>query len=71
MLFGVRQLAAASLRVELLRFRKGASKLAHSKKDVPRRLGKSLPDRKGFLILAVRICVHLCSSVVSFVLMEF
>ena len=31
--FGVRQLAAAFVRVELLRLRKGASKLAHSKKD--------------------------------------
>src|SRR5213083_3162912 len=31
--FGVRQLAAAFVRVELLRLRKGASKLAHSKED--------------------------------------
>src|SRR5436190_10328435 len=43
--FGVRQLAAAFVRVELLRLRKGASKLAHSKEDAPRMLEKSLPRR--------------------------
>ncbi|PYU89504.1 MAG: hypothetical protein DMG08_21150 [Acidobacteria bacterium] len=46
-LFGVRQLAAAFVRVELLRLRKGASKLAHSKKDAPRMLQKSLPGCEG------------------------
>src|SRR6266568_2283956 len=47
-LFGVRQLAAAFVPMGLLRLREGASKLAHSKSDAPRRLEKSLPDCKGF-----------------------
>ncbi|PYV29212.1 MAG: hypothetical protein DMG09_30615 [Acidobacteria bacterium] len=62
-LFGVRQLAAAFARVELLRLGKGASKLAHSKEDGPQECWKNpCQIAKDF-----RLCsTHLCSSVVSF-----
>ena len=55
-LFGVRQLAklaAAFVRVELLRLRKSTSKLAHSKEDAPRMLEKPCQVAKDFRLHSI------------------
>ncbi|PYV43793.1 MAG: hypothetical protein DMG09_00135 [Acidobacteria bacterium] len=58
MLFGVRQLAAAFVPMGLLRLREGASKLAHSKSDAPRRLEKC-QIAKDFRLSSMEISVNL------------